>query len=81
MATRELIVQAEDAPIENSRHRYRLPRIGIRQRSLGPVAWDQVRVEMLYAGVCGTDVHLLQSDPATGYVRTSAPVSIPPALR
>lgn len=84
--TRELIVQAEEAPLPhadaaNPQQRYRLPRTRIRTRPLGSLADDHVRVEMLYAGICGTDVHLLQSDPLTGYVRTSAPALIPPEGR
>jgi threonine dehydrogenase-like Zn-dependent dehydrogenase len=36
---------------------------------------------MLYVGVCGTDLHLLQHDEQTGYVQTSAPAYIPPLGR
>jgi D-xylulose reductase len=32
---------------------------------------------MTYAGVCGTDVHLVASHPDTGYIRCSAPAKIP----
>ena len=36
---------------------------------------------MIYVGVCGTDVHLVECDPCTHYVRSSAPASIPPSGR
>jgi len=32
---------------------------------------------MVYAGVCGTDAHLVQTHPQTGYIRCSAPAKIP----
>ena len=50
-------------------------------RELGELLSDEVRVEMIYAGVCGTDVHLVETNPATGYVRCSAPARIPPEGR
>jgi len=56
--------------------RYRLPSLRVETRELCPLAADHVRVEMLYVGVCGTDLHLLQTD-AAGYVRTSAPAVLP----
>lgn len=80
--SRVLVVRAEDAPRPDTPgtspcHRYRLPRTSIETRSLDRLADDRIRVEMIYAGICGTDLHLLQTDDATGYVRTSAPASIP----
>jgi len=32
---------------------------------------------MIYAGVCGTDAHLVETQPETGYIRSSAPAKIP----
>jgi threonine dehydrogenase-like Zn-dependent dehydrogenase len=32
---------------------------------------------MAYAGICGSDIHLVETDPETGYVRSSAPAVIP----
>jgi len=83
--TRVLSLTAEDAPRPRTPgtspcHRYRLPDLRIETRELGPLAADHVRVEMLYAGVCGTDLHLLQTD-AAGYLKTSAPAVLPPEGR
>lgn len=38
---------------------------------------DEIRVEMIYAGLCGTDIHLVHKDAGTGYIKSSAPMSIP----
>jgi 2-desacetyl-2-hydroxyethyl bacteriochlorophyllide A dehydrogenase len=77
-----VVVRAEDAPRPGSPgispcHRYRFPQVSLESRPLGELAADKVRVEMAYAGICGTDLHLVQSDPDTGYVLTSAPAAIP----
>lgn len=80
-----LSLTAQDEPRPGTagvapRHRYRLPRLQLETRELGPLAADHVRFEMLYAGVCGTDLHLLQTD-AAGYISTSAPAALPPEGR
>ncbi|SLM30408.1 Alcohol dehydrogenase GroES domain protein [Desulfamplus magnetovallimortis] len=38
---------------------------------------DEIQVEMIYAGLCGTDVHLVEKNKDTGYIKSSAPLSIP----
>lgn len=81
-----IVLRAEDAPLPGTpgigpHQRYRAPRLGVESRSTGPPGPGRLQVEMLYAGVCGTDLHLLQSDPLTGYVRSSAPATIPPRGR
>jgi threonine dehydrogenase-like Zn-dependent dehydrogenase len=75
--TRVLTITAEETP----GRRYRLPRIRVETRRLGRLRDDQIRVEMLYVGVCGTDLHLLMHDRHGGYVQTSAPIFIPPEGR
>jgi len=56
---------------------YRNPRVCVEERKLGELHPDEVRVKMRYAGLCGTDVHLVETDPDTGYIRCSAPADIP----
>jgi threonine dehydrogenase-like Zn-dependent dehydrogenase len=56
---------------------FRDPRVTLEHRALDILAPDWIRVEMLYGGVCGTDLHLVQSDPRTGYIQTSSPASLP----
>jgi len=60
---------------------YRNPRITVEQRTLDALDPDEIRVQMIYAGLCGTDVHLAESNPETGYIRSSAPAEIPPGGR
>lgn len=56
---------------------YRNPRVSVETRELGDLHPDEVRVKMVYAGLCGTDVHLAEKNPETGYIRSSAPAEIP----
>ncbi len=56
--------------------RYRDPRIALEQRHLQPLHPGSLRLQMLRVGICGTDLHMTQRDPL-GFVRSSAPASIP----
>jgi (R,R)-butanediol dehydrogenase / meso-butanediol dehydrogenase / diacetyl reductase len=73
-----IVVRLErDAPVrEGSRERYRWPQLAIESRPLGRLAPDAIRVRMLVAGVCGTDLHLTRPDPATGSIECSAPFEV-----
>lgn len=82
MDTQVVVVYADRAPMEGvanpGPHQiYRNPRVIVEARTLGELHPDEVRVQMLYAGLCGTDVHLVETNPATGYIRCSAPARIP----
>lgn len=79
--SRVLTLHAEDAPLPDvsapgPHQRYRHPRMSIEERTLKPLAPGWLRIRMLYAGICGTEVHLVQASE-TGYVRSSAPALIP----
>lgn len=83
---RELLLHAKDEPMLGieplgTHQRYRYPHLSIRPRHLNALANNHLRIKMAYAGICGTDLHLVQSDPHTGYIRSSAPAHIPPAGR
>jgi len=80
--TQAMVVFAENRPmpgIENpgSHQTYKNPRIEIIERKLKNLSPDEIRVNMLYAGVCGTDVHLVETNPETGYIKSSANCYIP----
>ncbi|MFN8640994.1 MAG: alcohol dehydrogenase catalytic domain-containing protein [Candidatus Binatia bacterium] len=60
---------------------YRRPRLAIESRPLGPLAADHVRVAVRLAGVCGSDLHLMQCDPRTGYIVGSVPLEVGPQGR
>jgi threonine dehydrogenase-like Zn-dependent dehydrogenase len=82
MESRAVVVYADRMPMEGvsepgPHQLYQNPRIVVETRPLGDLAPDHIRVEMIYAGVCGTDVHLVETNPGTGYVRCSAPAKIP----
>ena len=60
---------------------YRRPRLTVEERPLGSVPAGHVRVEMELVGICGTDLHAVQCDPATGYILGSTPLEIGPEGR
>jgi threonine dehydrogenase-like Zn-dependent dehydrogenase len=60
---------------------YRQPRLSIEERPLGSLTAGHLRVEMHLVGVCGTDLHAVECDPATGYLLGSAPLDIGPEGR
>ncbi len=86
MKTESIVVYAENMPMTGidkpgSHQTYKNPRVVVEDRELKDLSPDEIRVKMLYAGVCGTDVHLLETNPRTGYIRCSAPCDIPPEGR
>ena len=82
MESRVVVVHADIEPMQGitkpGPHQiYRNPRVSVENRKLPALCSDEVRIEMIYAGVCGTDVHLVDTNPDTGYIRCSAPAQIP----
>lgn len=79
---RVLVLTARDDPLPGvvaptTREHYRSPQLGVQDRDLGLLAPDDIRVQMIYAGVCGSDVHIVAADSVTGYVLSSVPAVIP----
>ena len=77
-----VIVQADYEPMPGVEkpcpHQiYRHSRVSVQKRPLAELHPADIRVEMLYAGVCGTDVHLLTNNAQNGYICCSAPCDIP----
>lgn len=82
MKSRAVVLYADRKPMagiaDPGPHQiYCNPHLAVEDRSLGDLHPDEIRVEMIYAGVCGTDVHLVETNPDTGYIRCSAPAEIP----
>jgi len=82
MESRVVVVHADEDPMPGvvnpgPHQRYRNPRVSVEDRQLGPLHPHRVRVAPIYAGLCGTDVHVVQTDPQTGYIKCSAPLHIP----
>ncbi|MCP9849816.1 zinc-binding dehydrogenase [Cyanobium sp. Morenito 9A2] len=78
--TSSLVLHATEAgngrQTRQANQRYKDPSIRLEERELKPLAPDGLRLQMLRVGICGTDIHMTQKDP-NGYVRCSAPASIP----
>lgn len=82
MKSRVIVVKADKDPIKNVENLkpnqiYKNSKILIEDRELGSLNSNEIRVEMLYVGICGTDIHLTTNDPKTGYISSSAPVMLP----
>ena len=52
---------------------YRNPKLGIKSNQLGSIPPGCLRLQMVYVGICGTDIHVSTADPMTQYVQSSAP--------
>jgi threonine dehydrogenase-like Zn-dependent dehydrogenase len=83
---RALVTRAECAPLAGverpgPQQIYRRPQLTLEERSPGSVAAGCVRVEMGLVGICGTDLHAVQCDPASGYILGSTPLEIGPEGR
>ena len=82
MKSEVLVIRADKKPMEGATNPgphqiYRNPRLAVEERNLGDLHPDEIRVEMIYAGLCGTDLHLVETNPETGYILCSAPTDIP----
>ena len=76
-----LVMRAEQRPMPGidrpgPHQRYRAPVLRIEERVLGEVPRDHVRVRVRLAGVCGTDLNTVTTDPRTGYILGSAPLDL-----
>lgn len=72
-----LYLKADIYPIEGvmtprTDQLYRNPRLELQTRTLNKLAEGNIRVQMEYVGICGTDIHIATADPITGYVQSSA---------
>lgn len=81
MDSRVVVLYADKTPMDGvanpgPHQLYRNPRIVVERRELGELKADEIRGEILYAGLCGTDLHLVETNPRTGYILCSAPASI-----
>jgi (R,R)-butanediol dehydrogenase / meso-butanediol dehydrogenase / diacetyl reductase len=84
--SRVVLVHADIDPVKGveqpgSHQIYKNPRISVERRMLSALHPDEIRVKMIYAGVCGTDAHLISTYPDTGYIKCSAPAQITSAGR
>lgn len=76
------VVYAEKKPIAGINHPgshqvYRNSYLSLESRQVLSPTEHEIQVKMIYTGLCGTDLHLLECQKDTGYIRCSAPVDIP----
>jgi len=72
-----LVLHAEEMHEKNSQTiKYKNPRLIKEQRLLGLLDSNALRVEIIYAGICGTDIHVVKKNQE-GLISTSAPLNIP----
>jgi (R,R)-butanediol dehydrogenase/meso-butanediol dehydrogenase/diacetyl reductase len=81
-----LVLRADAAPMAGvacpGPHQiYRRPQLRVEPRPLGPLPPGYLRVEMRLVGICGTDLHVVKSDPSSGYILCSSPLGIGPEGR
>lgn len=86
VSSKVIVVHADEEPIKgvvnpSSNQIYKNPSIQIIERAVPDPGPNDIRIQMLYVGLCGTDVHLVETNKATGYIKCSAPLSIPPEGR
>lgn len=79
--TGAMVLRAEHRRMPGIEHpgphqRYRSPVLRVEERALGRLANDHVRVRVRLAGVCGTDLNAVTTDPRTGYIVGSAPLDL-----
>lgn len=82
MESKVVVLYADREPMDGIVHPgphqiYKNPRVLTEKRTLGKLHPYMIRVEMIYAGLCGTDVHLVDKNPDTSYIRCTAPTEIP----
>lgn len=82
MKSKVLLLKAEKHPVNDSLNLlpnqiYKNTHVQIEEQYLGELDANSIRVKMLYVGICGSDYHLMKTNPETGYIETSVPVSIP----
>ncbi|MEV5027398.1 zinc-dependent alcohol dehydrogenase [Paenibacillus sp. LPE1-1-1.1] len=82
MQANVVVIHADEEPIKGidnptPNQIYKNVRVSLKERELGMLGPDDIRVQIAYVGICGTDVHLTTNHPETGYISCSAPLSIP----
>ncbi len=80
--SQSVVLYADDQPLAGlaaprTNQRYRHPRLALEDRTVRMPTLGEVLIAPIYAGLCGTDLHLVSADATTGYVRSSAPALIP----
>jgi len=83
MKSSNVLLHATDDPMKGvtnpgPHQRYRDPVLSVEERELNGLGDEAIRVSVIYAGICGTDAHMVRTNPETGYLSSSSPTTIPP---
>lgn len=86
MDSEVLVIKAERKPKDGianllPNQLYKNPKLVIETRNMKELGDEEIRLQMLYVGICGSDLHLVKTDKDTGFIKSSAPVSIPKSGR
>ncbi len=65
---------ADDQPDHSA---YARPRSALEERAPGALGALDIRVEVERTGICGSDLGIFQTDPVTGSILSSVPLTIP----
>lgn len=81
-----VVLYADEAPVPGvavprTNQRYRNPRLALEMRDIRRPGLGEALIRPIFAGICGTDLHLVTPNAQTGYVQSSAPALIPPTGR
>lgn len=82
MNSKMLVIKAENEPLAGINNPlpnqiYKHPKLEIQNREVNKLDENNIRLQMLYVGICGSDLHLVKENYETGYIRSSAPMFIP----
>ncbi|XKK15654.1 alcohol dehydrogenase catalytic domain-containing protein [Bacillus sp. AC79A.1] len=82
MEVKVVLIEADKEPVPGVKNPtpnqvYKNVKVLVKEKSLDSLHADEIRVEMKYVGICGTDIHLTTNNPETGYICSTAPLSVP----
>ncbi len=82
MESKVLLIEADKEPMSGIKNPtpnqiYKNVRVLVKERNLELLHADEIRVEMKYVGICGTDIHLTTNNLETGYICSTAPLTVP----
>ena len=82
MNSKMLVIKAKSEPMKGivkplPNQIYKHPNLVIQNREKKKLGSNDIRLQMLYVGICGSDLHLAKENSETGYIISSAPAFIP----
>ena len=74
MNSKMLVIKAKSEPMKGivkplPNQIYKHPNLVIQNREKKKLGSNDIRLQMLYVGICGSDLHLAKENSETGYLR------------